>query len=172
MKKYLFLDIDGVLAVPEYLKDGQWAICPKRQELLHRILSETGAEIVLSSSWRKWDLESTREFMKGEGFLFHDKIIGVTIRAYQYLDRTKKIHLSIPRGVEIKQWLDTNVHSDNGHNFIRKTWGFDYTYCILDDETDMLYNQRNFFVHTDSIQGLTEEKADEVIEILNNKILP
>jgi hypothetical protein len=57
--------------------------------------------------------------MKGEGFLFYDKIIGVTIRAYQYLDKTKKIHLSIPRGVEIMQWLDTNVHSDNGINFKR-----------------------------------------------------
>jgi len=173
MKKYLFLDIDGVLAVPEFLnEDGTWGLCPKRQERLRQILEMTGAEIVLSSSWRKWDLECTIEFMKEEGFWFSDKIIGITIRAYQYLDRTKKIHLSIPRGVEIQQWIDTNVHSENGKNFKRKKVGVDYTYCILDDDYDMLLHQGKYFVNTDSVEGLTEKDAQYCIDILNGNNLP
>jgi hypothetical protein len=169
MEKYIFLDIDGVLATHQSIEGfgGEWKIEDEKQELLKYIIDSTGAKIVLSSSWRKWDLESTIEFMKQEGFWFYDLIIGVTIRAYQYIDRTKKIHLSIPRGVEIQQWIDTNIHSDNGKNFERKILGVDYQYVILDDDSDMLYAQRNNFVHTDSILGLTRANSQSAINILN-----
>jgi hypothetical protein len=167
MRKIIFLDIDGVLATPESLKDGQWAIVEARQKQFKKIVEEIPElEIVLSSSWRKWDLESTREYMKEEGFWYWDKIIGITIRAYQYLDRTKKIHLSIPRGVEIMQWIDTNIHSDNGKNYSRKRLGIDYNYVILDDEKDMLYEQRNNFVQTHPTKGLTKVDVGKVLNIL------
>jgi len=171
MKKYIFLDIDGVLATPKSIEGvgGEWKIEDVKQELLKNIIDSTGAEIVLSSSWRKWDLESTKEFMKDAGFWFSDLIVGVTIRAYQYIDRTTKIHLSIPRGVEIHQWIDTNVHSDNGKNWKRKKLGEDYQYVILDDDRDMLYVQRNNFVNTNSTLGLTEEDCEKAVEILNTK---
>ena len=70
MKKIIFLDIDGVLATPEYLKDGLWALNPDKQEMLGKILSETNADIVLSSSWRQNTLEETKIHsvpMAGEG---------------------------------------------------------------------------------------------------------
>jgi len=171
MEKYIFLDIDGVLATPKSIEGvgGEWRIEDEKQELLKHIIDSTGAKIVLSSSWRKWDLETTIEFMKEEGFWFADLIVGVTIRAYQYLDRTKKIHLSIPRGVEIQQWIDTNIHSENGKNWERKKLGKDYQYVILDDDSDMLYVQRNNFVHTHSTLGLTKDECNRAIEILNNK---
>jgi hypothetical protein len=171
MEKYIFLDIDGVLATPKSIEGvgGEWKIEDEKQELLKRIIDSTGAKIVLSSSWRKWDLETTIEFMKQEGFWFYDLIIGVTIRAYQYIDRTKKIHLSIPRGVEIYQWIDTNIHSDNGKNWERKKLGLDYQYVILDDDCDMLYVQRNNFVNTNSTLGLTKDESNKAIEILNKK---
>jgi hypothetical protein len=171
MEKYIFLDIDGVLATPKSIEGvgGEWKIEDEKQELLKHIIDSTGAKIVLSSSWRKWDLETTIEFMKQEGFWFYDLIIGVTIRAYQYLDRTKKIHLSIPRGVEIKQWIDTNIHSDNGKNWEWKELGKDYQYVILDDESDMLYTQRKNFVRTISKEGLTTEDCADAIRILNTE---
>jgi hypothetical protein len=171
MEKYIFLDIDGVLATPKSIEGvgGEWKIEDEKQELLKHIIDSTGAKIVLSSSWRKWDLETTIEFMKQEGFWFYDLIIGVTIRAYQYIDRTKKIHLSIPRGVEIYQWIDTNIHSDNGKNWERKKLGLDYQYVILDDDCDMLYVQRNNFVNTNSTLGLTKDESNKAIEILNKK---
>jgi len=171
MDKYIFLDIDGVLATPKSIESvgGEWKIEDEKQELLKQIIKLTGAKIVLSSSWRKWDLESTIEFMKQEGFWFSDLIVGVTIRAYQYLDRTKKIHLSIPRGVEIKQWIDTNIHSDNGKNWEWKELGKDYQYVILDDDSDMLYTQRKNFVNTISNLGLTTQDCEDAIRILNTE---
>ena len=172
MEKIMFLDIDGVIATNESVVDGQWALVNARQVQLRKIIDATGCKIVLSSSWRKWDLETTREFMKEEGFWFWDLIIGITIRAYQYLDRTKKIHLSIPRGVEIKQWIDANIDSDNGKNYNRKKLGKDYQYVIIDDETDMLYEHRNNFVNTKPHKGLTSKDAEKAILILNNQYLP
>lgn len=168
MRKIIFLDVDGVLATPECLDQGEWCLVPSKQLLLKEILDKTGADIVLSSSWRLHTVEETKEYMIQKGFLFSDKIVGVTIRAYQYIDRTHKIHLSIPRGVEIQQWIDTNIHSENGKNFKRKRLQRDYTYVILDDDTDMLYTQRKYFINTDSILGLSSQNVLDAIEILNN----
>ena len=169
MEKIMFLDIDGVIATNESVVGGQWALVNARQVQLRKIIDATGCKIVLSSSWRKWDLETTRQFMKEEGFWFWDLIIGITIRAYQYLDRTKKIHLSIPRGVEIKQWIDANIDSQNGKNYNRKKLGKDYQYVIIDDDTDMLYEHRNNFVNTKTHKGLTAKDAEKEILILNNQ---
>lgn len=167
MIKIIFLDIDGVLATPEYLKDGLWALHPEKQKLLGKLLINTDAKIVLSSSWRLSTLEETKKHMQAEGFLFIFKIIGVTIRAYQYLERGTGVHLSIPRGVEIKQWIDTNIHSDNGKNWNRKKLGIDFTYVILDDESDMLLEHKDNFVKTKGEIGLTEDDVNMAIEILN-----
>jgi len=167
MKKIIFLDIDGVLATPDYLKDGNWALNPKKQELLSEILNQTGAKIVLSSSWRLHTIKETKSYMKEQGFLFVDDIIGITIRAYHYIDRSSKIHLSIPRGVEIQQWIDTHIHSENGKNWQKKKLGVDYQYVILDDDSDMLFTQSNNFIQTDSNFGLTLGKMYAAIQILN-----
>jgi|SRR5690606_5165363 len=167
---YIFLDIDGVIATPDLVKDGMWALSPEKQNLLGRIIEKTDAKIVLTSSWRKHTLEDSIEYMKEQGFLFCDKIIGVTIRAYHYIDLPKKIHLSIPRGVEIKQWMDTKIHSDNGKNFDRKKVGIDFNYVILDDDSDMLLEHKNNFIKCDGIKGLTSDQANKAIEILLGNI--
>jgi len=166
MQKIIFLDIDGVIATPDFVKDGMWQLNPNKQKLLGEILDKTGANIVLSSSWRHETLEKTITFMESEGFLFCNKLIGVTIRAYHYMERG--IHLSIPRGVEIKQWLDTNIHSNNGKNYKRKNLGVDYQYVILDDDSDMLLEHKDNFIKTDSLIGLTQENVEKAIEILNS----
>jgi hypothetical protein len=165
VKKVIFLDIDGVIATPDTVEDGMWGLSPNKQVLLAMILEETNADIVLSSSWRLPTVEDTKEYMNKRGFLFTEKIIGVTIRAYHYLQ--KGIHLSVPRGVEIQQWIDTNIHSDNGKNFSRKKLRVDYNYVILDDDTDMLLNQAKNFIQTDSMLGLTYDNAMAAIDILN-----
>jgi len=166
MRKIIFLDIDGVLAVPNDRKK-TWRIEDKQQAELKRILDETDAEIVLSSSWRSATVEETQAHLTKEGFLYSDKIVGVTIRAYHYLDRTEKIHLSIPRGVQIKQWIDTNIHSNNGKDWERKVIGKDFNYVILDDDTDMLLEHRKHFVKCSWKTGLTKRLADKAIKILN-----
>jgi hypothetical protein len=136
------------------------------------ILEKTNAEIVLSSSWRFHTVEKTREHMTKKGFRFSNKITGVTIRAHRYIDRyidrTEKIHLSIPRGVEIKQWIDTNIHYVSKDDWGKKKYGVDYTYAILDDDNDMLLEHKDNFLQTDPMEGLTKEIEDKTIEILNN----
>ncbi len=64
--------------------------------------------------------------------------------------RTKGIH--IPRGMEIKYFLEEdlkfshiNWDPDRQRESMEKS-GVD-NYIIIDDDSDMLYNQRNHFVH-------------------------
>jgi hypothetical protein len=167
--KYIFLDIDGVIATPETVEEGTWGLTKSKQELLGKILFQTGAKIVLSSSWRHNDLKSTIDYMSEKGFLFCDKLVGVTLKLYKYIDREQKIHLSIPRGLEIDQWIDTHVHSNNGKDWNRKKIGKDFTYVILDDDADMLLEQKDYFIHTNGMIGLTEIEAQSAVGILNFK---
>jgi len=164
MRKIIFLDIDGVIAIADD-SGGLWGLSDKKQELLSDILAATDAEIVLTSCWRKSDLEETREYMTKKGFLFSKRIIGITIRAYHYIE--KGVHLSIPRGVEIKQWIDTNIHSNNGKDWKRKEIGKEWNYIILDDDTDMLLEHKDHFIQCNSMEGLTEEQVAIAVTILN-----
>lgn len=59
------------------------------------------------------------------------------------------------------------IHSENGKNWEKKKLGVDYQYVILDDESDMLFTQRNNFIQTDSHLGLTLGKMHSAIQILN-----
>ena len=182
--RFIFLDIDGVIATQQTVEHGMWGLTPEKQDLLGMIMEKTGAKIVLSSSWRKHTIEDTIGHMKEHGFRFCDEIIGITVRAYQYL--REGVHLSIPRGVEIKQWLDTHViypwyaypdqkeryqifNEDGSFQKMRSNkLGVDFTYVILDDDSDMLYEQSNYFIHCDSIEGLTLEQAHKAIEVLKS----
>lgn len=47
------------------------------------------------------------------------------------------VHLGIPRGVEIKQWIDTHIYSDNGKNWNYKEIGVDFNYVILEDDSEV-----------------------------------
>lgn len=169
MDKYLFLDFDGVITTEESLS----CLCPKKLALLGQIIDATDCKLVISSSWRRNTVEQTiknlsdptRHFNGGMKFPFCDRIVGVTIHAYNYLQ--KGVHLGIPRGVEIKQWIDTHIHSDNGKNYERKELNEDFAYVILDDDCDMLLEQRDNFVQTDSHLGLSESDVQKAIEILN-----
>jgi len=156
--KIIFLDIDGVLNCESAYRNGEcqyqeWVwedgrkdhyqkFCIRSKELLNKLIDETGAKIVISSTWRQSGIEFMRkvwamEKMSGE-------IIGITpsMRAKGF---------NIPRGMEIKFYL-----SEMG--FIHINWskeeqqkrmdesGVD-NYIIIDDDSDMLYGQRNHFVH-------------------------
>ena len=70
-------------------------------------------------------------------------------------------YLGTIRGLEIKKYIEKYPDKHNGDEI--------ETYCIIDDDIDMLYEQKDNFVKTDAYYGgLTKEKADEVIRILNN----
>lgn len=181
MRKLIFLDIAGVLATPETQRPSavtgrmEWTFTPRcvamLQELLRRVPE---AELVLTSSWRRETVQATQEHLRAEG-LTEDvvsRLVGVTIRGYQMLRPRVSMHM--PRGLEIRQWIDHNVHSggngeyvlgENG-TFVRKRLGLDYVYVILDDATDMLLEQRAQFVRCEPRKGLTRKDVELAARIL------
>lgn len=190
MKKVLFLDIDGVLCIQENfchdLEDNESPFAERCVEQLHRIVEATYCDIVISSSWRKkGDVEHLRELFKRRGFKYPNRIIGRTVTGQQQV--VKGAHFMIPRGLEIKQWVDVHlaypwigqkekyakynisnekfvVHPDKRNS---KKEFIDYTYCILDDDSDMLLWQKDNYVKTSLGFGLTQGLADKAIRILN-----
>ena len=45
--------------------------------------------------------------------------------------------------------------------------GTDFSYVILDDDSDMLYEQSKYFICCDSMEGLTLEQTHKAIEVLS-----
>ena len=117
---------------------------------LNRIIEETGCKVVLSSSWRS-SIESenifTQDLLKLKGF------------KYEFYDVTPRLwfsDFSIRRGEEIKFWLDKESEKHEIESFV-----------ILDDDSDMLPEQMNNFIHVDGQVGLTDRDVLTAIEILN-----
>jgi hypothetical protein len=164
--KVIFLDIDGVLNVEVFI-NAFWMICkigklsrPEAKQLfkvemrdkygnlfcpttinaLKYLIEETGAKIVISSTWRASGLKIMQEMWK------HRELPGEIIDITPFSE-------SRERGYEIEEWLKHNP-VDN--------------YVIIDDDRDMLPEQQDSFVKTDPIYGLTLSKALDCIKILNN----
>ena len=157
--KIIFLDIDGVLNCESAYRNGEcqyqewiWEdgrkdhyqrFCVRSKELLNKLIDETDAKIVISSTWR----HSGIEFMKKVWVMeeMSGEIIGITPSL-----RTKG--LDIPRGLEIAYFLNNDLQFNhiNWDEVIQQEYmdksGVE-NYIIIDDDSDMLYNQRKHFVH-------------------------
>lgn len=150
--KIIFLDLDGVLNVYPQGHDEFGAIFHAHfVDNLKRIIDETGAKIVISSTWRMSGLSEMQRMWKERNL--PGEVIDVTPI------------MNTERGEEIAEWLREN-QVDN--------------FCILDDDDDMLFEQLNNFVkcsgntdHEDHVDGggygLTKKCAERTIEILNRK---
>lgn len=174
-QKFAFVDVDGVLNHEIWFtsdeckkvskeridKDDKndyrrW-FDPRCVELLNHLTDKTGAKIVVSSSWRGG--RTVEELKK----LFSD--VGIT---GDVIDKTPKLNFkglegynySVPRGCEIKAWLETNKNI-LGDKLSKAN------YVILDDDSDMLLWQREKFLHVDSYCGLTYNVIDKAVQILN-----
>lgn len=160
--KVIFLDIDGVLnsevsyeagsyrecktfddSVENHVRKNFWAkmISERHLNLLNTIVDETGATVVLTSTWRKGhSIEGINTLMQARGAKFK-------VEAYTEV-------LGGLRGNEIKKFIDDNNVG---------------LYCILDDDNDMLDEQRPFFVRTCYYSGLTFSDMDKCVGILGYK---
>lgn len=155
--KVIFLDFDGVITTSA----SNWNLSLEKMRLVKRIVDETGAKIVISSSWRRYTLEQTIEsittignpFVNDVPFLMPEEVVGVTARMYAFKHGAAERHYGVFRGVEIKQYLDEHQEIEN--------------YVILDDDSDMLLSQQKNFIKTDSSGGITEKDAEKAIRILN-----
>jgi hypothetical protein len=162
--KIIFLDIDGVLNVcyPEHDEYGR-IFHPNFVDNLKRVIDETGAKIVISSTWRYAGLERMKEMWQKRNL--PGEVIDVTPDCtYLYNEGLLQLTTRIERGHEIEYWLDENP-------------GLVENYVILDDNSDFLPHQLGNFVmtsnninHPDCVDigyGLTKECAKKAIRILN-----
>lgn len=145
--KVLFLDVDGVLNSEETFKkdpNAEFPIDPYMAFLVGRIQLETDCKVVLSSSWRHH---------RPSVVYIHTRIVELYDQT-QDLSSTRLIRLA--RGEEIKHWIENSKYKVD-------------KYAILDDDDDMLQEQKPNFFHTSWKNGLTDDIANKVIEHLNEK---
>ncbi len=164
MNNYLFLDIDGVLNSEEYaikinnLVLSSWIkhaieadedynpwFDPSSVAVLRTIQERYNFKIVISSTWR-YHLsvaDFNKLFLKYYNWDTNGIIIGKT-------DTGSGI-----RGTQIKRWLDSYGK-------------YPYNYLIVDDSSDMLDTQKQFFLHVSLLDGLKEKHLEDVFKILGD----
>jgi hypothetical protein len=149
MRKIIFLDVDGVMNSRETLArvrpgGGIIGIDAYLALIVDRIVQATGAEIVLSSSWRHGNKE-TLDYVRGFA---------------PFIDITPTCCSGI-RGCEIYKWTVDNIDYDIRDDRSK------FRYAIIDDDSDMLLWQKDHFFKTSFDTGITPEIADRVISHLN-----
>ena len=164
-KKVIFLDIDGVLNDDKIVKDEESPIIADRfMYNLKTIIENTGAEVVLSSSWR-----SSYAAYAYKGFSVKNADMEALLECLDYYG--VKIAGATPcifngpegRPFEIRSWL---CHRPDVENFV-----------ILDDEefwkwnwleSHVVYTTTKYGEEYDQYKkGLTEKLAQDAIKILN-----
>jgi predicted transcriptional regulator len=143
----IFLDIDGVFATmasihQAYVNNGNRQqreddrpFVAKAVENLNRIVRETGAKVVISSSWRiTRTIDDMRRIFANNGIVCD--IIDFT------LNITDERYPKARRGAQIQDWLDD--HPCSG-------------YIIIDDSDDILESQKRWLVHVTGQNGFISE---------------
>jgi hypothetical protein len=177
--KVIFLDIDGVMNCQEEMlamlkqnpknRSDVSLPSPTKCKLLKQLVDETGAEIVLSSSWRRSlnaiqnIIDTFRPYgLRLDGFTQEE--VSVFKFKNTKFENVKPRHIydgyldsfTDDRGAEIAYWLLRHPEVTN--------------FVILDDESsDIIEWLPDNLVKTDLLNGLTEEKVLECIKILGGK---
>jgi hypothetical protein len=167
MRRLVFLDVDGVLNGPRNyaawhkansaLDPYDNAAWQKNEHILfdrecvarlNCITEATGAEIVISSSWRKHYWNRWPEFLELLRFVgVTGAIIGRTPEIPRWADYAED---RWERGDEIQDWLMENVAEAQ--------------VAILDDDSDMTVVLEHF-VHTNGL-GLQDQDTVKAIDLL------
>lgn len=166
--KVIFLDIDGVLNSGDYMnathilnhKHGvEEVVCsdeyghtfdPRCVLYLDHILRETGAKLVISSTWRYSGLKIMQEMWAARNL--PGEVIDITpLRSEVDPEIEERFYdPRAGRGYEIQDWLERNQVE---------------SYVILDDDSDMISHQP--LVKCPNRFGITYEVAKETIQKLN-----
>ncbi|HEY5268056.1 MAG TPA: HAD domain-containing protein [Candidatus Saccharimonadales bacterium] len=165
-----FLDIDGVVNSDAWfdsskldasilgLSDGEFMLCalehhidPAAIRLVNELITDSGATVILSSSWRhSFTIKSFNEFMQGKG--------GAT---FAVMDFTPKriLNEKLGRGGQIQAYLD----------FCKNTGVNVESFVIIDDVNEM-GNLEKFLVLTDSKIGITKADVAKAHKILDGEV--
>ena len=155
--KIIFLDIDGVIktkhslrsAFIKYRKLVPDILDERAVNNLNRLVKETDAKIVITSTWRYGNTaEDLQQVLAKHGVT--GEVIGMTPELGQMENHSFD---KITRGHEIQEWLNL--------------YKVPVDYVILDDDTNILPQQINRFVKCDNENGFADEnKYQEALVIL------
>lgn len=187
--KVIFLDIDGVLNSQCWYQkrmdidklatdiDSQYPMYefdPEAVLRLNSIIEKTDAKVVISSTWRIGrTVKQLQTILESVGFV--GEVIDKTVSLNATVNN-ENIGYRIPRGCEIDFYLKKTG------DFQRINWSKEVqrecidkaivkNYIILDDDSDMLYGQREHFIHTSNNTGLTDALMNKGIETLNKNLI-
>jgi hypothetical protein len=151
--KVVFLDIDGVLNSRAWVKDlgrdrGLGHLEPAACARVQRLCDDTGAKLVISSTWR---LIHKRAVI---GDMFRARELTTTI-----LGMTAALHTK--RGHEIQAWLDAS-------SAIADLGTIDGM-VIIDDDFDMAHLEP-WHVKTDVERGFTDEDLRQAVDVLSRPL--
>ena len=134
--KVIFLDIDGVLNT-----NSNKEILNDKLKLLSELVSKTGADVVLSSSWRNWwnhpKINTPDSFITKWKKQFLDNNISITLTT----------ELECPKNISIEKFITQ-------HNV--------KCFVVLDDQNVFDKN----LVQTDAEQGLTQLDCQKAFQLL------
>ena len=154
--KVIFLDIDGVLNKrfsKTHAPSGCNGIENALLKRLVKIIEETGARVVLSSTWKS-EIDKNLRYMTGDGKYMLNKF--KYEGKFHLFDKTTDASSCMMRGTEIDEWLSKR---DDVESFV-----------ILDDvdfDDFSIYGYGDKLVLTDPKIGLTDADVALAIEILN-----
>lgn len=155
MIKVIFLDIDGVLNHELLVKSRagkRHQLCRNSIKYLNTLIKNTNAKVVVTSTWRKSrTINELQKALDDYGFE------GVVI------DKTDVLGSHTVRGNEILKWI-------KDHEKLVGPYYKYSNYIILDDDSDMLYWQRNNFICVDGYCGLSPKDIWLAEKILNHGI--
>lgn len=138
--KIIFLDIDGVLNdAPTIMEKDNDLPAEDHLKCLKQIVDATGAQIILSSTWRLFPA-SRRDVRNGLKTVDLD-----------FIGRTEELH---DRDEEIRDWLGKHPEVES--------------YVILDDEDEFSNELAAHQVLTTFYEGLLPKHVPLAIKILNS----
>lgn len=155
--KVLFLDVDGVITHQHYEGKEREGLDPEKIKLIARIVKDTGAVVVLSSSWRlsydqktkkkDWDYILLEKCLRDEGVSIYD----ITTR----IPFSDSLPWRRTRPLEILDWIIAHEVD---------------SFAILDDEEwDFTrYGLDKHWVHTSSEFGISALDTRLAINLIEN----
>lgn len=166
----IFLDFDGVLnteCFQEYLRKNNevrtdkfgYLFAPEAVANLAQIIEQTGASVVITSSWKIEGIDWIRELWNKRQM--PGTVVGMTEFAeidFNSLEPSEdSLALAIgSRGSEIASWMNKYAHLDT-------------PYAILDDINDFLPEQQVHFIRINPRYGITKEDALHAIDCLKQQ---
>jgi hypothetical protein len=160
--RVIFLDFDGVLNSHAWMRadskraeregTGVMGLDPSAVSRLNWIVRETGAVVVVSSSWRYGrSVEELKGILERVGF--YGVVLDKT--ADWSRDESRGIYVEQERGDEIASWLHGRPEVES--------------FVVLDDDSDMTAVQDRH-VKTSFAGGLLDEHVERAIQMLGSEV--